>query len=540
MKDVFLITKVLLNGSRSQTASKGNKFKKYFLFVFAFAYLMGFMGYTSYEAIKDLMIFKIEYIYLKLAIMGMFTFYTMQTIIAGLNVLFFSKDVETLLPLPIKENKIVMAKMNVLIISEYLTGLLILAPVLVVYGYMLKLGALYYLLATLGFLLLPVIPVILMSLIVTIIMKFTNIIRNKNVVQYLSIILTIVLVFVIEFLGGTANENVTQEDVANNITSINAIADEYSYLYMPVKPIYEMLMNYNNLKGLESLIQISILSIAVYIVGTNLLAKIYLRIITSLNKSGKKKTKKTIEYKITSARKAFFDRDIKILVRNPNFFLQAFLTPFIMTAFLIGYVVMSFKDIPPADMEFLRGYINEGYAFAILLGVIGMFFAFNFISSTAYSRDGKDAKTLKYLPISYDKQIAYKALPGFVINFILMMIALIGVKIALPTVTLINLAMIFVLATAMNSFNNYLGVIIDLKNPKLYWTHEYAVVKQNFNMFIQMGLLAVQIVAIIYLGYRLQNLNKIAIIVAIAYSILMIMMKLYVKKNAKKLYSKID
>ena len=61
------------------------------------------MGYTSYEAIKDLMIFKIEYIYLKLAIMGMFTFYTMQTIIAGLNVLFFSKDVETLLPLPIWE-----------------------------------------------------------------------------------------------------------------------------------------------------------------------------------------------------------------------------------------------------------------------------------------------------------------------------------------------------------------------------------------------------------------------------------------------------
>ena len=121
-----------------------------------------------------------------------------------------------------------------------------------------------------------------------------------------------------------------------------------------------------------------------------------------------------------------------------------------------------------------------------------------------------------------------------------MMIALIGVKIALPTVTLINLAMIFVLATVMNCFNNYLGVIIDLKNPKLYWTHEYAVVKQNFNMFIQMGLLAVQIVAIIYLGYRLQNLNKIAIIVAITYSILMIMMKLYVKKNAKKLYSKID
>ena len=102
-----------------------------------------------------------------------------------------------------------MAKMNTLIISEYLTGLMILAPALVVYGYTLKLGISYYILAICAFLLLPIIPVIIMSFIVSAIMKMTNIIRNKNIVQYLSILLTLILVFAIEMLSGSTNENVS-------------------------------------------------------------------------------------------------------------------------------------------------------------------------------------------------------------------------------------------------------------------------------------------------------------------------------------------
>ena len=79
---------------------------------------MGVVGYGSREIVSALVIFKMEFYFIKLALIGMFSFYIMQTIVAGLNVLFFSKDIETLLPLPIKPYKIVMAKMNTLIIID--------------------------------------------------------------------------------------------------------------------------------------------------------------------------------------------------------------------------------------------------------------------------------------------------------------------------------------------------------------------------------------------------------------------------------------
>ena len=110
----------------------------------------------------------------------------------------------------------------------------------------------------------------------------------------------------------------------------------------------------------------------------------------------------------------------------------------------------------------------------------------------------------------------------------------------MPTLSIVNLLILAFIGTLINIFNNYLGILLDLKNPKLNWTSEQAVVKQNLNMFVQMGLLSIQIGAIIYLGYKLQNLNKIAIIVTITYIALLLLLKVYIKNNAKKLYSRID
>ena len=174
MRDVLLLTKVLLKGSKAQTESKSNKIKKFILIFVALAYLMGVVGFGSREIVSALVIFKMEFYFIKLALIGMFSFYIMQTIVAGLNVLFFSKDIETLLPLPIKPYKIVMAKMNTLIISEYLIGTIVLAPALLVYGYILKLGVTYYIFAVLAFLLLPIVPVIIISLLVSSVLGKTS------------------------------------------------------------------------------------------------------------------------------------------------------------------------------------------------------------------------------------------------------------------------------------------------------------------------------------------------------------------------------
>lgn len=542
MRDVLLLTKVLLKGSKAQTESKSNKIKKYLLIFVALAYLMGVVGYGSHEIVSALVIFKMEFYFIKLALIGMFSFYIMQTIVAGLNVLFFSKDIETLLPLPIKPYKIVMAKMNTLIISEYLIGTIVLAPALLVYGYILKLGVTYYIFAVLAFLLLPIVPVIIISLLVSLIMKITNIFRNKNLVQYLSILLTLVLVFAIEAMTATMGENVTGEEIANLTTSLDKVATEYSILYMPVKPLYEMVINHNNIDGIKNLGIALIASMAVYLIGANIISKIYLKVVTSLVSSSKKKkgSVKTSEYKVKSIKSAFLKKDMSLLLRNPNFFLQCLLTPFLMVILLGASTIISVKDIPQAELEFIRGYINEGYPFAILLAIIGLSYAFNFISATAYSRDGASARALKYIPVDFEDQIAYKTLAGTTVNFILMCIILVAIKIVVNTLSYSNIIMLVLLGTIINVVNNYIGVLIDLKNPKLNWISEQTVVKQNFNTMILMGILSLQLIGIVYLGYKLQNLDNFIIIVALIYAFCFRLIKSYIKKNKLKLYEKIN
>jgi ABC-2 type transport system permease protein len=62
-----------------------------------------------------------------------------------MNVFYFSKDVESLLPLPLRPSTIMAAKFTVTLLYEYLTELVVLAPILVAFGVASRAGIVYYL-----------------------------------------------------------------------------------------------------------------------------------------------------------------------------------------------------------------------------------------------------------------------------------------------------------------------------------------------------------------------------------------------------------
>ena len=162
------------------------------------------------------------------------------------------------------------------------------------------------------------------------------------------------------------------------------------------------------------------------------------------------------------------------------------------------------------------------------------------MSITAISRDGENAKVYKYLPIDFEKFIGYKTLIGIKSNFIIMLVPIVGLKVILGTLSIQNMIILVVLGTIINVFNNYIGVLIDLKNPKLHWLIEHEVVKQNMNMLLQMAFVALQVFGIVYLGFKLQNTEKLTIIISLAYAILLYAVKLYIRKNKLKLYENIN
>ncbi|MEH6850983.1 putative ABC transporter permease subunit, partial [Bacillus pseudomycoides] len=97
-----------------------------------------------------------------------------------LTVFYYSDDVEMLLPLPLKPAHIITAKFITVLITQYVMTSFVLFPVFIVYG--LQSGAFitYYVYFLIVYLFFPIIPLVLASLLMTLIMRYTNIAKDKD------------------------------------------------------------------------------------------------------------------------------------------------------------------------------------------------------------------------------------------------------------------------------------------------------------------------------------------------------------------------
>ena len=182
-------------------------------------------------------------------------------------------------------------------------------------------------------------------------------------------------------------------------------------------------------------------------------------------------------------------------------------------------------------------YINSPVALIVIIEILCLFYIFNFATITSISRDGKDAKVIKYIPIDFNKQLTYKTIIGIGLNTFPLIYIIVILKIVLRVNNLL-LLYIAILGSLINIFNNFLLIIIDLKNPKIDWMAEYAVVKQNLNMFYQMIIIVTQMGILIF-ALTIKNINICFITLSIIFTILIILIKKYTNKNKQKLFEKI-
>ena len=78
----------------------------------------------------------------------------------------------------------------------------------------------------------------------------------------------------------------------------------------------------------------------------------------------------------------------------------------------------------------------------LCIGVIQFPGLFNYISVTAFSREGKNAYIMRTIPIDLYKQFIYKSIPQVLINTISSMIVLLVVYYQIPQIGLKNIAIV--------------------------------------------------------------------------------------------------
>ncbi|MDO8685073.1 MAG: hypothetical protein Q7J78_00210, partial [Clostridiales bacterium] len=369
--------------------------------------------------------------------------------------LYFSKDVNTLIPLPFKPYQVLGAKFGVIIANEYLTILPLLIPAFVVFGTGTGQGLFYWLKASVLALLAPIPPLALSAVLIIVLMRFINIRKSKDLFAIIGGILAFASAAVINLftsrISSTANGDFLKKILADNTAIVNSIGNKF--------PPAQWASNALSLKGADgtfhffAFIGICILLLFVlYFLGNAILYKAILAgQETSRAKSRQRKNKNmssavnSIFTRASGITKALYWREWKILLRTPVFAMNG-LAGIIMGPFMI--VITFFAAGSDPDAKFIVKAINDPSLFVpVTLGALGflLFVAgMNIAASTSLSREGSTFWISKMIPVSGRRQVEAKFLQTLSISLmgIITTTILMSIFIGLPFIQLFSIVLL--------------------------------------------------------------------------------------------------
>ena len=514
MSKVIKLTRIFLKSSfsnmdsRMGVSSKSNG--KILLYGILFLYFAGLIIFLSYNLLDGLIAIHQEAIFVSLVLFMVFGLAIFQTLFSSINVLYFTKDNEYILPLPLKPYQIILARTLVMLVAEYAVILLIGLIPLVMYGIMTVQGILFYILAICSLILLPILPMLLISIIVMIIMGFAKLTKNRNRFQLIAYILLIAII--IAFLGVTSGtkDNLTNEEMAQAIVSSNGMIEIMKGYVPTVHYMTEALTTNSLFISLVNVLKTTIITVIGLVLYLVISQKLYFKgLIGNLFGGGTLNSNKKIKqerYQSSKLYKSYIGKEFKILVRNPVFLIQCLLPAILIPILMFCAVYFSLNDKTSVMEMFGNADANSFLTSGIILGVVQFFMMFIYMSVTAMSRDGESATFMKYIPVSLYRQYIYKIIPNIIMN-ILMIIITLGVVMCVLHFPILTLVVLFVVAVIMGILQSILMLIVDLKRPKLNWDSEYAVAKQNMNLIFPVLLSMVNIVVIALMVYLFKDIN---------------------------------
>ena len=148
--------------------------------------------------------------------------------------------------------KIVLAKFNVIIISSYALEVFTLAIPFIIYGIYMMQEVTFYIMTAIVFLFLPIIPAILSALISVVLMRFTNMFKNKDIVQYVTVIMSFVIVIAMQFFIMN-NSEMTEFMFANKLLEVDGIAKEISNYVIIVKQAFISLTEFESIEYVKKI-----------------------------------------------------------------------------------------------------------------------------------------------------------------------------------------------------------------------------------------------------------------------------------------------
>ena len=422
-----------------------------------------------------------------------------------LNELYFTGDIENLLPLPLKPREIVGAKIASIFCAESLVQLLVIFFSVIGFFFALGLSFKNFLLGILGMITLPMIPIIYCSIISLLIMSFTRFIKNKETIRKVGLVFVLaVLMLFVYFLGALQNF-----DLELYIEGFVNGDQTFLHVMRGILPHINLFIDILVTGSIRSLLLYILVNIGFIVVLLGLADVCYFKGVVGLSSkdTASKKSSSNIlnNIKVENPTNSYFKKEIFTLFRTSSYFLNCILINFIWPIFVYVICKLKFPDLTLSKLKNLVTSTDNNTLIIIFMFVIGVSIllpALNSIASSSFSREGKNFYFMKYIPMDYSSQVYVKLLVSFIIAFIgvnvfsLIFYLVIGLKVSTAFIFLIIsfLAILFICS---------LGIIIDSINPKLVWDDELNALRENSNNFIVMGISIFMFIVLAGLCYLL-------------------------------------
>ena len=427
---------------------------------------------------------------------------------------YFSRDLEMLIPLPLRPGDVMASKFVVVAVNEYLTVAAIVLPVVVTYGVLARGGVGYWLRAALVYAVLPVIPLAVVSVAVVAMMRLVNVGRKKDVLILVGSMALIVAAVAAQValgkaaggagpgegsgaLGGALGD---ARALAAFFASPDSLLNRVGAFFPPGIWATKAVAGGAGVEGLANLALFLGVSAGLFAVMVAMAEKLFYRGLVGLGETtGRRRrlTRDEMSRRVTSGRRAvaaIFGREWKIMNRTPIFLLNGVLTVvlfpalFVLMATIEGGGSAAGGTWDGGDPMVLLKVMMSAEPLAVILGT-ALFMTvcggLNGTASSAFSREGGQFWISRVIPVAPREQAAAKFLHSYLVALLGVATAG-GVAAVMLRIKVEHVAAAAGLALVAGALLTAVGMIIDLARPLLDWTNPQKAIKQNLNVLLGM------------------------------------------------------
>lgn len=407
----------------------------------------------------------------------------------AISALYFGRDASWLASLPLPATAVMAARWTELYLGDALINLGLIGPAALLYGLHMHADALYYLRSVAVILASPLLPLAVVTLLATLLVRVTGLARHKELFMMIGSLIAVAVVWGIEFSLLPRLESDGGLSLIMMLFSKDGIANFLIRSIPPVQWAAQGMRGDWLSLGLFLLVSAAAVVICLLLAGPN-----YLNLCMAQSEhAGKRKATrvKGRTWQTRSPLTALFLREWNELVKTPAYAMNAFAGVIIFPVMILAMYLSGMSPTSGASQmvfdelnSLLQGLSSLDITL-IFAGCMAFPCFVNVAASTAVSREGGRLAISRMLPVPARTQLTAKLLTGLVINLISMasVVIVLGAIFSGFALWLVPAAL---LALATSYATAALSLTVDAIHPRLNWVNEMQAMKQNFNTVISM------------------------------------------------------